>query len=69
MIGGFSTVTKELMIGGLGGWRTSGNHSNYSIIESGQNTEKSPGDLRRTALTQTLIKDHQPKLMRKTDKK
>ena len=28
-------------------------HSNYYIIEIGQNTEKSPGNLRRLAVTQT----------------
>ena len=28
-------------------------HPNGSIIENGQNTEKSPGDLRRLAVTQT----------------
>ena len=28
----------------------SGDHSNYNIIENGQNTEKSPGDLRRLAV-------------------
>ena len=38
--------------------RTSGNHANYCIIEIGQNTEKSPGDLRRLAITQTPVKDH-----------
>ena len=32
-------------------------------IEIGQNTEKSPGDLRRLAVTQTLVKDHQQTLM------
>ena len=31
--------------GGLGNKRTSGDHQNYSIVEIGQNTEKSPGDL------------------------
>ena len=31
---------------------------NYSIVEIGQNTEKSPGDLRRFAITQTPMKDH-----------
>ena len=46
-------------IGGLGTWRTSGDHPNYSIIENGQNTEKSPGDLRRLAVAQTPVKDHQ----------
>ncbi len=33
--------------GGLGNKRTSGDHPNNSIIENGQNTEKSLGDLRR----------------------
>ena len=38
-------------------------HPNNSIIEDGQNSEKSPGDLRRLAVTQTPVKDHQLKLM------
>ena len=38
---------------------TSGNHPNYSIIEYGQNTEKSPGDLRILAITQTPVKENQ----------
>ena len=33
--------------GGFGSWQPSEDHPNYSIIEDGQNTEKSPGDLRR----------------------
>ena len=37
--------------------------SNYNIIEKGQNTEKSPGDLRRLAVTQSPVKDHQLTLM------
>ena len=41
----------------------SGDHPNYSIIENGQNTEKSPADLRRLADTQTPVKDHQLTLM------
>ena len=49
--------------GGIRGWRTSGDHPNYSIIENGQNTEKSPGDLRRLAVAQTPVKNHQLKLM------
>ena len=49
--------------GGLGGWRTSGNPPDFDIIENGQNTEKSPRDLRRLAVTQTPGKDHQLKLM------
>ena len=37
--------------GGRGSWRTRRDHPNYSIIENGQNIEKSPGDLRRPAVT------------------
>ena len=44
-------ITKET--GGLGSWLTSGDHPNYYIIENGQNSEKSPGDLRKLAVTQT----------------
>ncbi len=39
--------------------RMNGDHPNYSIIEIDQNTEKSPGDLRRLALTQTPVENHQ----------
>ena len=45
-----------------------GDHPNYSIIEVSQNTEKSPGDLRRLAITQTPVKDHQLMLVLKTCK-
>ena len=41
--------------GRLGNKRTSGIHPNYSIVEIGLNTKKSPGDLRRLAVTQTLV--------------
>ena len=36
------------------------------IIENGQSTEKSPADLRRLAVTQRPVKDHQLTLMGKT---
>ena len=52
--------------GGIGNKRTSGDHPNYYIIENGQNTEMSPGNLRRLAVTQTSMKDYQPTLMGKT---
>ena len=45
--------------GELGNKRASGDHLNYSILEIGQNTEKSHGDLRRLAVTQTPVKKHQ----------
>ena len=48
---------------GLGNKRTSEDHPNYYNIENGQNTEKSPGDLKRLIVTQTPVKDHQLKLM------
>ena len=35
--------------------RLSRDHPNYSIIKTSRNTEKSPGDLRRLALTQTPV--------------
>ena len=41
------------MTGGHGNKRTSGDNSNYSINEIGQNTEESPRDLRRFVDTQT----------------
>ena len=31
--------------------RLNGDHPKYSIVEIGQNTKKSPGDLKRLALT------------------
>ena len=42
--------------GGLGNKRTSGHNPHYYIIENGQNSEKSPGDLRRLAVTRTPVK-------------
>ena len=52
----------------LGNKRTSEDHPNYSIVEIGQNTTKSPGDLRRFAVTQTPVENHQLTLMGKTPK-
>ena len=54
--------------GGFGSWRTNGGHPNDSIIEDGQNAEKSPGDLRRLAVTQISMKNNQLTLMWKTIK-
>ena len=55
--------------GGLGNKRTSRDHPNYSIVEIGQNTEKSPGDLTRLAVTQTPGKNHHQMLVWKTLKR
>ena len=42
--------------GRLGNKETSEDHPAYSIIKIGQITEKSPGDLRRLAVTQTPVR-------------
>ena len=42
----FGTGTRRLV-----NERTNGDYLNYNIVEKSQNTEKSPGDLRRLALT------------------
>ena len=42
---------------GLENKRKSGEHPNIFIIEIGQNTEDSPGDLRRLAVTESSAKD------------
>ena len=52
--------------GGLGNEKTSEDHPNYDIVAIGQNTEKSPGNFRTLAVTQTLMKDHHLTLMGKT---
>ncbi len=52
-----------IVIGGLGSWRMDGDHPNDRIIENGQNTKKSPGDLRRFVVTQTPVKNHRLTLM------
>ena len=60
VIGALARLTEGLIkrLGGLRNKRTCGDHPNYCIIEIGQNTEKSPGDLRRLAVAQTPVKDH-----------
>ena len=40
--------------GGLGNKMTSGDHQNCSIIKVGQNTEKSPWDMKEIVVTETL---------------
>ena len=39
--------------------RMNRDHPSYCMVEIGQNTEKSPGDLRRIAVTQTSMKNYQ----------
>ena len=40
------------------GNRINRNHPSYSIIEIGQNTEKSSGDKKRLVITQMSVKNH-----------
>ena len=49
--------------GGFGNKKTSGDHPNNSIVEIGQNTNKSPGDLRTLAVSTTPVENHQLMLM------
>ena len=49
--------------------RTIRDHPDYNIINIGQNTEKSPGDLRRLAVSQTPMKNLQLMLVRKNLKR
>ena len=51
----FCYSNKEIIKGtwGFGSWLRSGDQANYYIIENGQNTEKSPKDLKRLVVTQT----------------
>ena len=59
-ISALSSVTKGL-VQGLEDLEKRGraDHPNYSIIKISQNTEKSPGDLRKLNVTQALVKNHQ----------
>ena len=60
--GALETIPKGLLKG-LGNRMTSGYYPNYSIVEVGQNTGKSPGDLGKFAATQVPVKNHQLTLM------
>ncbi len=42
--------------GELGNKRTTGDHTNYDIVE---NTEESPGDWRRLVVTNIPVRNHQ----------
>ena len=50
----------------IGNMRTSGEHPNDRFIKIIQNTEKSPGGLKRLAVTQTPVGNYQLTLVRKT---
>ena len=60
--GALGTQTIGKRTGGLGNIRTNGDHPNYCIIEIGQNTEKSPGDVSRL-VNKIPVKDHRLMVM------
>ena len=60
LIGAFVTVTEGVVQGleDLEIRGVSGDYPKYSVVEISQNTEKSPGDLKRPAVTQTSVENH-----------
>ena len=64
VIGALITVTNGLAQGLEDlKMRTTRNHTNNCFIKIGQNTDKSPGDLRRLVVTQTPVKNYRLTLM------
>ena len=59
-------VNKSHGAGRVQNWKTDRDHPKYSIVEIGQNTEKSPGDVMRLTVPQNPVKDHQLTLVWKT---
>ena len=57
---GFKAWERGLRVGNR---RTNQDYPDYSIVKIGQNTQESPGDLKRLAVTQTPVNDHQLKLV------
>ena len=57
IIGSFGKILQELVkeLGRLKNQRISGDHQNYSI-KTGQNTKKSPGNLKRLAITHSPVR-------------
>ena len=61
VIGALGTVSKGF-VQGLEDLEISRDHPN-SIVEIGPNTKKSPRDLKRLAISQTLVKEQQLTLL------
>ena len=63
-------VPKDLeKAGRFGNRRTTLDYRDYSIAEISQNTEKNTGNLKRLAVTQTSVKEHQLSMVCKTRNK
>ena len=50
---------QRIRTGTVGLGNKSEDHPNYSNVEIGQNTKKSPGNLKKLAVTQTPVENHQ----------
>ena len=60
---------KGKRIGAVENWRTNQDDPDYSIVTTGWNMEKSPGDLRKLAVTQTPVKYQQLTMVWRTQEK
>ena len=69
LIGALGTATKGLVQGQDDLEITCGDNPNNCIIEIGQNTEKSPGNLKRLVVTQNPVRNNQLTLVWKTLKR
>ena len=71
VIGILGTIPRSLVKGleNLESREQGGDHLDNRIIKISQNIEKCNRDLKRLAVTQTLVKDHHLKLVWKTLKK
>ena len=56
-------ITCGRNIGAIGNQRKNWDHQDCMIVEINQNTQKSPGNLRKLGVTQTPVKDNQQTLV------
>ena len=65
IVGTLGTVSNgKEKIERIGNQRKNRDHLDHSIVKIGKNIQKSRLDLRRIAVTQTLVKDHQHSLVK-----
>ena len=71
VVGALGTFPKSLekILKEVGNQKKNRSNLDQSIVKIKQNTEKSPGDVRKFVVTQTPVKVHQLKLGWKTRKK
>ena len=59
VIGVLGIIYKELIKGPENLKRTNRDHPDYSIVKIRQNIERGPGDLKRLAVSQIPVRNHQ----------